>query len=543
MKNNGKNKLLITFFNAVIAVVCALAGYLLIAFIGSTIQNGSPSLTKELESENPDSNNSDNDNPNSDIDDDQEDSDNLSTDDKTSYENSSAVSRRQENYDGPTIGQADQYIYNSDGKIIKDFHDGERYYLDMTVNADASEAILVYDSVCYYLDADLNMTEIASDVNEAGICFDGGYCYYVTGEVGTTEQELFIYDIWNQTKESIYTGNIITVCISPNGQVVAFSTCYGTPGLYTAGIDMKAHSYSIANDPSLIAVSNDASMIYYNEFGGNDDDFICIDSGEEVTLSTKYMLESYFDKECKQIMFMDKEGVKYYKAGSGEPVIVTEDIEELKFEVAGGKKMPISFFSDHYILDTECFSDALMMHSFDECYALTGAVPDIICLTTGDEKARNFSMAITDEGPTCIGSSEGNLVKFSYDGKEVTETTLYITGELSLNYVASRNLDKIWFIKDNNVYYFTKKGEPPVLIGSQGNKTSFDLKWDPFSERCFFIKDDMYLCSAGTETDDVEIICDYCHIFTYVSGEDNLVGFYGHNSDTYFLIGDEILEM
>lgn len=535
MKSNGNKKILATILTAVLAVVIALSGYLLIAFIGSSVQNGSPSLNKDLDNNTQDSD--------SDIDDANKDDD-LSSDEEGSDKSASDVeSRRTKNYDGPRICQADQYIYNSDGKIIKDFHDGERYYLEMTVNADASEAVLVYDNVCYYIDADLNMTEIETDVNDAGICFDGGYCYYVTGEVGTTDQELFIYDIWNQTKESIYTGNIITVCISPNGQVVAFSTCYGKPGLYTDGIDIKARSYNIDNDPSLIAISNDASMIYYNEFGGKDDEFKCIDHGQEVTLSTKRMLESYFDKECKQIMYMDKEGVKYYKTESGEPVIITEDTEELHFDVARGISMPISFFSEHYILDTDCFSDALMMHSFDDCYAFTGLVPEIICLTSGNEKARNFSMAITDEGPTCIGTSEGNLVKFSYDGKEITETTLYITDELSLDYVASRNLDKIWFIKNNNVYYFTQKGEPPVLVGSQGNKTSFDLKWDPFSDRCFFIKDDMYLCSAGTETDDVEIICDYCHIFTYVPGEDNLVGFYGHNSDTYFLIGDEILEM
>lgn len=533
MKSNGNKKILTTILTAVLAVVIALSGYLLIAFIGSSVQNGSPSLNKDLDDKTEDTD-SDIDNANKD--------DDLSSDEEGSDKSASDVeSRRTKNYDGPRICQADQYIYNSDGKIIKDFHDGERYYLEMTVNADASEAVLAYDNVCYYIDADLNMTEIETDVNDAGICFDGGYCYYVTGEVGTTEQELFIYDIWNQTKESIYTGNIITVCISPNGQVVAFSTCYGKPGLYTDGIDIKARSYNIDNDPSLIAISNDASMIYYNEFGGKDDEFKCIDHGQEVTLSTKRMLESYFDKECKQIMYMDKEGVKYYKTESGEPVIITEDTEELHFDVARGISMPISFFSEHYILDTDCFSDALMMHSFDDCYAFTGLVPEIICLTSGNEKARNFSTAITDEGPACIGTSEGNLVKFSYDGKDITETRLYSTGSIGPDYVTNKNLDTVWFIMNNDIYCLSE-GKSTVMVAAQGDRLNSQLLWDPFSERCFFIKDDMYLCSVGTESGDVETICDYCHLLHSEGGKSHLIGFTSPDSKYYILIGDEIVE-
>ncbi|WP_022759600.1 hypothetical protein [Butyrivibrio fibrisolvens] len=214
----------------------------------------------------------------------------------------------------------------------------------MTVNADASEAVLVYDNICYYIDADLNMTEIATDVNDAGICFDGGFCYYVEGEEGSGKEELFIYDIRNQTKVSLYTGNVVAVAISPNGRVAAISAYGGSEKICTVGINLEKQVYEADDRTSVVAVSNDASMIYFNQYGGSKDFFKCIDHGKEITLSNEYLLESYFDKECEQMMYMDDEGLKYYKARNGEPVIITEDIEELRFDIAGGIKMPISFF-------------------------------------------------------------------------------------------------------------------------------------------------------------------------------------------------------
>lgn len=535
MKSNGNKKILATILTAVLAVVIALSGYLLIAFIGSSVQNGSPSLNKDLDNNTQDSD--------SDIDDANKDDD-LSSDEEGSDKSASDVeSRRTKNYDGPRICQADQYIYNSDGKIIKDFHDGERYYLEMTVNADASEAVLVYDNVCYYIDADLNMTEIATGVNDAGICFDGGYCYYVAGEEGSGKEELFIYDTWNQTKESLYIGNVVAACISPNGTVVAISVYGGNEKICTVGIGIEKHVYDADDRTSVVAVSNDASMIYFNQYGGSKDYFKCIDHEKEVTLSNEYLLESYYDKECKQIMFMDDEGVKYYKTGNGEPLIITEDTEELHFDVARGISMPISFFSDHYILDTDCFSDVLMMHSFDECYAFSGSVPEIVWLTKDDQAARLFSTAITDEGPTCIASSDGSLVKFTYDGKKVNMNTLYSVGDFSVDYVTNKELDKIWFIMDNDIYYLSlSDGAAPVMVADQGNKINDSLLWDPFSERCFFIKDDMYLCSVGTESGDVETICDYCHLLHSEGGKSHLIGFTSPDSKYYILIGDEIVE-
>jgi hypothetical protein len=166
----------------------------------------------------------------------------------------------------------------------------------MTVNADASEAVLVYDNVCYYIDAELNVTEIASDVSKAGICFDGGYCYCIKGEVGTPNQELFIYDIWNQTTEPLAKGNIIGACISPNGRVVAFYDHTGTDRICTAGIDIEKKTYITENSPSVIAVSNDATMIYFNEYSSSKDCFKCIDHEQEIKLSEKFLLESYFTK-------------------------------------------------------------------------------------------------------------------------------------------------------------------------------------------------------------------------------------------------------
>ncbi len=526
MKNKNSSKILVAVLTAFIVVIGALSGY----FLVSSVKNGSPLLSENNEDKS------------TDLDEDSDDTKNNNNDAQNKDDDTSIEeSRREENYTGPTICQVDQYIYNSDGKIIKDFHDGERYYLEMTVNADASEAILVYNNICYYIDADLNMTEIATDVTDAGICFDGGYCYYVAGEDGSQKEELFIYDIWNQTKESLYIGNVVSVAISPNGRTAAISAYGGNEKICIVGLDLEKSSYDADDRTGVVAVSNDGNIVYFNQYGGSKDFFKCIDHGKEITLSNDYLLETYYTKKCDQIMYMDDDGVKYYKAGNGEPTILTSDTEELRFDIAGGKKMPISFFTDHYILDTNSFSDALMMHSFDDCYAFSGLVPEMVCLTSGNEKARNFSTAITDNGPTCIGTSGGDLVKFTYDGKDITETLLCSSDESSPAYAANRTLDKIWFIMDNDVYY-VPEGKDPVLVADQGQMSNYEIMWDPFSDKCYYVKDNMYLCRVGTDGTDDETIYSSCKYLTFTTGEDHLVGFYDLDGKQYIVIGDEIIE-
>ena len=126
MKNKNSSKILVALATAFIIVIGALSGY----FLVSSVKNGSPLLSENNEDKS------------TDLDEDSDDTKNNNDDAQNKDDDTSKEeSRREENYTGPTICQVDQYIYNSDGKIIKDFHDGERYYLEMTVNADASEAI------------------------------------------------------------------------------------------------------------------------------------------------------------------------------------------------------------------------------------------------------------------------------------------------------------------------------------------------------------------------------------------------------------------
>lgn len=98
-----------------------------------------------------------------------------------------------------------------------------------------------------------------------------------------------------------------------------------------------------------------------------------------------------------------------------------------------------------------------MMHSFDDCYAFTGLVPEIVCLTSGNEDARNFSTAITDDGPTCIATSDESLVKFTYDGKKVKESTLCDVGHLLSSEGGKNHL--IGFTSPDSNYY--------ILIGDE----------------------------------------------------------------------------
>ena len=416
----------------------------------------------------------------------------------------------------------------------------------MTVNVDGSEAVLVHDKVCYYIDANLNVTEIAKGVRDAGMCYDGGYFYYCL-EDENYNTELYIYDVGNREAHLIESEAAKYISISPNGRTLAFFDYVHTKKFCIAGLDIEKSVIEMDERPDPVAVSDDGEVLFYFQYKSDGRSSLhCIDHGTDKMVSKDVRTEYYFDRECKQIMFIDAWGLKYFREGYDEAVILTEEKKGLRFDHCRGRKMPISFFSDMYILDTDCFSDVLMLHNDDECYALVGRKPQMVCLTSGDEKAWYFSMNITDEGPACLAISRGNtenrIKKFAFDGKEVSESVVYSGDNFYFKgfYGCSKELDKIWIAYDNDIYYVPEEGEP-VLIASEGTEMVTDYKWNPMTGKCYFKKSGKYLISVGTDPDSEEKVSDNCKWISFTPDDGKVIVFSGFDSKEYLLIGDEIL--
>jgi hypothetical protein len=155
-------------------------------------------------------------------------------------------------------------------------------------------------------------------------------------------------------------------------------------------------------------------------------------------------------------------------------------------------------------------------------------------------------MNITDEGPSCIATSRGisdcSIKKFTYDGKEISESVIF-SGDNTIfygYYGCSREQDKIWVVYDHDIYYLPQDGEK-VLIASEGTELVTGFKWNPQTQKCYFKKSGKYLISIGTDPDSEEKISDNCKYWTVTLNDGEVIGFMGVDNQKYLLIGDEIL--
>ena len=228
MKNDDLRTLLIAMAIVFVMAVSALLGYGALKFLGPTVKNTISSIedtirgkaeTEEIVEVPEDT--SDDDADKEDAEDVKDAEDDVTAEEIPDQPVTSYKVQNTRDYNGPRICQAHSYIYNSDGKVVDDFHDEDTYYLEMTLNVDASEAILVYDDTCYYIDADLNITEIAKNVRDAGMCYDGGYFYYCQ-EGRDYYTDLYIYDVKKGEASLIESDAAKYICISPDGRTLAF---------------------------------------------------------------------------------------------------------------------------------------------------------------------------------------------------------------------------------------------------------------------------------------------------------------------------------
>ncbi len=441
------------------------------------------------------------------------------------------------NYDGPVIYQADGYIFNSEGKVITDFYGNKTYYLSMNTNIDGSEAVLVHDHTCYYIDEDLNMTQIASGVAEAGMCYNGGYFYYMTQDEDY-RTKLYIYSVKDKRDWCVSQGYAKFAVISPDGRTVAAFDYLGKKELHICGIDIEEKIISLDKSMTPLSVSNDGDTVFYRSIDSEDGVF-CYHQNKTTKISREYIYTGFFDRECKQIFFEEPGKVKYYKAGENSPVEVT-NASHFNYFTQGVASMRISPFQELYILDTESFSDAVRLCNYRDFYCLVGDVPELYEMNPGENKTFEFFSVMTPDGPACLYGHDGNVVRTSFDGKELTTDSVFaVEGHSFVEFVASPDLSEIWGISSGSIYY-SKDGGEPVQVTAPGQKLEYELHYSSLDGKCYYIMNGS-LYRVGSESGSSECIASNVKYFKSVPGEAEVVGF-TDNSDNSFVVINEVLK-
>ncbi len=440
-------------------------------------------------------------------------------------------------YSGPVISQADGYIFNSEGKVIKDFYGNKNYYLDMNTNVDGSEAVLLFNGTCYYIDADLNMTQIATGVVEAGMCYNGGYFYYMT-QSEHYETKLYIYSVEAGRDWCVSQGYAKFAVISPDGRTVAAFDYLAKKELRICGIDIEEKIISLDKSMTPLSVSNDGDTVFYRSIDSEDGVF-CYHQNKTTKISREYIYTGFFDRECKQIFFEEPGKIKYYKAGDTSPVEVTAT-SHYQYDTTGVASMRISPFQELYILDTESFSNAVRLCDYKKFYCLVGDVPELYEMNPDEDKAYDFFSLMTPEGPTCLYTHDGGVVRAVFDGKSLKTAQVFaVEGHSFVEYVASTDLSEIWGISNSGIYY-SRDGSEPVRVTAEGQKVEYQLEYSSWDGKCYYITDGN-LYRIGSEPGSSEFVASDLKFFRFIPGEAKVVG-YTDNSGNSFVVLSEVVK-
>ena len=462
--------------------------------------------------------------------------DEVTEDDRGTGDDFTYMDQNTRSYEGPEIYQVMRYVYNTDGKMLENFRDGDRAYLYMTKNVDSSEAVLTYDDKCYYIDADLNVTEIADDVVVSGMCYNGGYFYYVV-EKEEYKCELYIYDVAAGQATVVATGPIYSCCISPNGRTVAYFTHTSDMKLFVSGLDIEDHAGDRGHRYSPLTVSDDGETIFYTAYDEGSETY-CWNRGETVQLTKDYAYHCCFDRECKQIIFTGPEGVGYFRAGDSEKTVLSTSRSE-DFIISKVKYQRIEGFSYDCILDTDCFADVLMYEQGDICYALRGKVPEAVNLTHGEEQVLKGNYGISAEGPTLYYREKEKLIKVVYDGKNVTTETVFSGQSIGLDYACSGDLNEVW-VYDSKKLYYLANGKSPVMLVESGSIDSYRIDWRPDDGMLYYVKSKC-LYRIGSTSESEEMVYKGCEGLEHIVAERKTIGFEDKSDNVYMLINNEVV--
>lgn len=447
-------------------------------------------------------------------------------------------------YDGPVIYQEGGYIFNSDGKILTDYKSDKGYDIRLTKSIDGSRAVLLYEDKALYIDADLNVTEISSACKLTGMSFEGRYFFYIQQE--GSKQVAYIHDVDEDVDYQIAESKGMqfrSVCISPDGRTLVYSMYDDKTVIHVKGIDTEEKVYDTDDCDSIITVSNDGETVFYSSYD-HKTEYHCLHQGKVTDLGTKNYRHDYLDRECKQILYQDdKDTVKYYRAGDKKPIVLLKD-DDASIKLGNVARQEQDIYMEDYVLDTDCFSDAVVLTADHKWYALYGETPEAIDLGKKMDKVYSYEVDITKEGPTWVYYKTGSFYKAVFDGKELNNTTILEPDDYMNSFTCSPDLTKMW-VKDRRHIYYIEEGKEPELVVEAGDDSSLigsELEWDPLEDRCCYVLDnEMY--SVGV-TSDSKLLMKNCKFLSSSSYDEfRLVTAYDTDSNLHIVVGGQAYQL
>ena len=404
-------------------------------------------------------------------------------------------------YSGPTILTTSTYLYNSEGKVNEDFYDEDDLSLPISMNVDASEAIILKDKTLYSIDADLNVSVIEESVEGAGMCYEGGYFYYT--KLGNSYmRDIFIYDVKAGSATKVAETNLNGAAISPDGQTVAYFNYVTDKNLYTCKIGEKPKLVYDGLRTTPLTVSNDGETVYFESIDENDGIY-CYNRGKSIKISKEYAYNAFFDRDCRQILFEEPGKVKYYKAGD-TVALPLFDSSYMEYEVCNVKKQRTDMGLGHYIVDTDCFSDVFLIYDYMNYFTFKGDTPVLFPIASSDDNMHGVIATIGEDGPVCYYEKDVTLYRADYDGTHMVETAITGEGQYSSNKTVSADGEEVWFlVYDDSSIYYSKRGQDTVKVADGVSGILFNLQWNPQDGKCYYIKEGK-LCSVYDSEDTIE---------------------------------------
>ncbi len=444
-------------------------------------------------------------------------------------------------YEGPKIHVAGSYIFNTEGKILKDFYGVERYNLFLSMNVDGSEAVVIDDKQLFYLDADLNMTKIEDEVRGTGMCYEGGYFYY-TKEVAGVPYEVYIYDVAAKKSTKVGESNISEAAISPDGQTVAYFKYDATKMLYSCKIGEEPKILDTGTRVSPITVSNDGQIVFYESFDANDGVY-CVHNGIKTKISKEYIHAAYFDRDCTQILFEEPGKIKYYRAGDKSAVDVWNH-SYYNYKIYNVSYMETRCGFERFIVDTDTFADVLTIDDYSSYYCLKGETPVMYKLGGDDVRSYNAYVTFGDKGPEYLYQKDANVYRGSYDGDTETSELVWDSSENAVSgFVANAETSEMWIASyTGKAIFYSKDGEDYVKVTGDDYKPSYQMQWNPLDGKCYYISDEK-LYSVGDGSEEPSLVAEDVAWFSYAFSDVDILCYEikDHYDEDYVIVFDEIL--
>ncbi|RKM57609.1 hypothetical protein D6855_13780 [Butyrivibrio sp. CB08] len=437
------------------------------------------------------------------------------------------------NYTGTTISTAGCYIYNSNGKVIDEFYEDDLYQLALSMDVDRSEAVFLDETTLYYLDADLNMTVIEENVQSAGMCYEGGFFYY-TKSGGDFMRDIYIYDVEKGEATKVGETTIDNVAISPDGQTVAYFHYRAVKELCVSSIGGEPIVLKSNQRISPIAVSNTGDTVFYESMDESDGVY-CYYRGKDTKISKEYAYTCFFDRDCREIFFEEPGKIKYYKAGD-KSTITLFDSSYMNYTICNTSYQKPSRYYNHYIVDTDCLSDVLLIDDYSNYYALKGETPVVFPVATSDKAMYGINAAITANGPASYYTNDSILYRADYDGTNMVPTAVTVENQYVNYKTASKDLKDLWYTlyNDNHIYY-KAEGQEPVPVAEGVTGILFNLQWNPLDGKCYYIKEKK-LYSVGTTAGSEEAYDIDVDTFSFARGDDEVLCIEGTDNQEYILL-------